>query len=69
MAWDREHSSGQNMEQVTCAAFHYTPELPAEGNISESGLEVSFLDKFGELKKEDMKVRHYEVKNHQPNGI
>lgn len=58
--------------EVFCAAVHYTPDLPAEGKINESvsqsGPEVSFLDKFGEGRKKDRKVRHYEVKNHQPNG-
>jgi hypothetical protein len=36
--------------------------------LNESGLEISFLDKSGEGGKTDMKVRHYEVKNHQLNG-
>lgn len=39
-----------------------------EGKMSESALTVSFLDNFWRGKKKDTKVRHYEVKNQQPNG-
>lgn len=37
-----------------------------EGKMSESALTVSFLDNLE--REKDTKVRHYEVKNHQPNG-